>query len=75
MLAMIFGYAIPRYYDVIIPLERRGEGTEPTMAMETKGELGGRPIGNMAERGEVLPEFESDEDRTRSKALNWRSHS
>ncbi|KAF2449826.1 SNF-domain-containing protein [Karstenula rhodostoma CBS 690.94] len=67
MLAIIFGYAIPRYYNALIPVERRGEGTEPTMAMETKGELGGRPIANMAERGEASPEYESDEDRARVK--------
>ena len=70
MLAIMLGYAMPRYYDAMIPLERRGEGTEPTMATETKGELGGRPIANMAERGEVLPEYESDGDRTRSKVAN-----
>jgi solute carrier family 6 GABA transporter-like protein 1 len=67
MLAIILGYAIPRYYDALIPMERRDEGTEPTVAMETKGELGGRPIANMAERGEAPPEYESDEDRVRVK--------
>ena len=67
MLAIILGYAIPRYYDALIPVERRDEGTEPTVAMETKGELGGRPIANMAERGEVSPEYDSDEDNTRVK--------
>lgn len=70
MLAIILGYAIPRYYDALIPVERRGEGSEPTMAMETKGELGGRSIANMAERGETPPEYESDEDRARVKVSN-----
>jgi solute carrier family 6 GABA transporter-like protein 1 len=67
MLGVILGYAIPRYYDALIPMERRGEGTEPRVAMETKNELGGRPIANMAERGEAPPEYESDEDRARVK--------
>ena len=61
MLAIILGYAIPRYYDAMIPIERRDEGTEMTTAMVTKGELGGRPISNMAERGEAPPAYDSEE--------------
>lgn len=61
MLAIILGYAIPRYYDAMIPIERRDEGTETTTAMVTKGELGGRPIANMAERGEAPPAYDSEE--------------
>ncbi|KAF2678015.1 SNF-domain-containing protein [Lentithecium fluviatile CBS 122367] len=61
MLAIIVGYAVPRYYDTLIPIDRRGEGTEPTVAMHTKGELAGRPIGELviAERG-VRGDAESD---------------
>lgn len=43
MVAIILGFAIPKYYDVFIPPQRRGEGTEPTLAMDTKGELAGQP--------------------------------
>ena len=67
MLAIILGYAIPRYYDAFIPIGRRGEGTEPTSAMITKGELGGRPISNMAERGEAPTGYESEEERSATK--------
>ncbi|KAL5462919.1 hypothetical protein PMIN06_001380 [Paraphaeosphaeria minitans] len=70
MLLVIIGYALPRYYDALIPVERRGEGTELTTPMETKGELGGRPIAYMAERGEAPPEYESDENRARIKVAN-----
>lgn len=54
MAAIILGYAIPRYYDLLIPVDRRGEGDEPTIAMQTKGELAGRPIADLvnAERGD-----------------------
>ncbi|KAF2644803.1 SNF-domain-containing protein [Massarina eburnea CBS 473.64] len=54
MLAIILGYAIPKYYDALVPVERRGEGTEPTIAMQTKGEMLGRPVAEVigAERGE-----------------------
>ena len=46
---------------VLFSLTRRGEGTGPTIAMENKGELGGRPVSEMAERGEVPPGYDSDE--------------
>lgn len=53
MLAVVVGYAMPRYYDALVPADRRGEGTEPTVAMQTRGEVAGRPIGHLvdAERG------------------------
>jgi solute carrier family 6 GABA transporter-like protein 1 len=53
MLAVILGYAIPKYYDAFIPVERRREGLEPTVAMQTKGELGGMAIAEVVavERG------------------------
>lgn len=44
MVVIILGFTIPRYYDAFIPYERRGEGTEATIAMETKGEISGAPI-------------------------------
>lgn len=33
---MIGGFIAPRYYDVFIPATRREEGTEATIANETK---------------------------------------
>lgn len=48
IIVMLTGFVMPRYYDAFIPVERRGEGTEPTMAMETKGELAGKPIREVA---------------------------
>ncbi|KAF1968292.1 Sodium:neurotransmitter symporter [Bimuria novae-zelandiae CBS 107.79] len=68
MLAIIMGYAIPRYYDALIPVERREEGTEPTIAMDTKGEFAGRPVAGMAERGAVPAPYESDEDKAARKS-------
>lgn len=61
MLAIIVGYAMPRYYDALIPVERRSEGTDPTVAMETKHELGGKPVEAMAERGEAPFAIENEE--------------
>jgi len=65
MVAIILGYAIPRYYDVLIPVDRRGEGDEPTIVMQTKGELAGRPIGDLvnAERGDG---YSSGSDREKA---------
>lgn len=37
MVIIIAGYIFPRYYDSLIPPERRGEGTEPTVPGELKG--------------------------------------
>ncbi|KAF1359347.1 SNF-domain-containing protein [Lizonia empirigonia] len=55
MVVIILGFTIPRYYDAFIPYERRGEGTEPTVAMETKGEIFGALISDLvkAESGEA----------------------
>ncbi|KAH9873754.1 hypothetical protein IAQ61_004381 [Plenodomus lingam] len=44
MIFIILGFVMPRYYDAFIPIGRRDEGTEPTVATETKGELAGKPI-------------------------------
>jgi solute carrier family 6 GABA transporter-like protein 1 len=44
IIVILLGFVMPRYYDAFIPAERRGEGTEPTVATETKGELAGKPI-------------------------------
>ena len=48
MAVIILGFTIPRYYDAFIPMERRGDGTELTVAMETKNEISGAPIGDLA---------------------------
>lgn len=47
MVVIILGFTIPRYYDAFIPYERRGEGTEPTAAMETKGDIAGAPVSDI----------------------------
>lgn len=64
MVAVILGFTIPRYYDAFIPYERRGEGTEPTFAMETKGEISGAPIGELAaaERGATPMAYSSSQE-------------
>jgi solute carrier family 6 GABA transporter-like protein 1 len=53
IIVVLLGLVMPRYYDAFIPTHRRVEGTEPTVAMETKGELAGKPIAEMvsAEQG------------------------
>jgi solute carrier family 6 GABA transporter-like protein 1 len=64
MVVIILGLTIPRYYDAFIPMERRGEGTEPTIAMQTKDEITGAPIGDLvrAEGGQVTPAYSSSPD-------------
>jgi len=54
IIAILLGLVMPRYYDAFIPVHRRLEGTEPTVAMQTKGEVAGRPIVDMvtAEQGD-----------------------
>lgn len=32
MLLILFGFAMPRYYDIFVPPRRRAEGTEKTIA-------------------------------------------
>ena len=48
IIVILVGFVMPRYYDGFIPVERRGEGTEPTVAMDTKGEINGKPVGAIA---------------------------
>ncbi|KAA8616815.1 Na+-dependent transporter of the SNF family [Pyrenophora tritici-repentis] len=54
IIVILLGLIMPRYYDAFIPVHRRFEGTEPTVAMQTKDELGGRPIADVvtAEQGD-----------------------
>lgn len=47
LIVVLFGLVMPRYYDAFIPIHRREEGTEPTVALETKGEVAGKPIQEM----------------------------
>lgn len=65
MVVIILGFTIPRYYDAFIPYERRGEGTEPTVAMETKGEIFGAPLSDLvkAEGGEAPLAYASSQDQ------------
>ena len=64
MVVIVLGFAIPRYYDAFIPYERRGEGIEPTFAMETKGEIAGAPISDLvkAEGGEAPLAYASSQE-------------
>lgn len=47
IVVVLFGCVMPRYYDAFIPVQRRGEGTEMTTALETKGEVDGMTIGRL----------------------------
>lgn len=64
MVAIILGFTIPRYYDAFIPHERRSEGTEPTVAMEIKGEVASAPASDVvrAEGGGFPPAYGSLQD-------------
>ncbi|KAL6711870.1 hypothetical protein ACN47E_002913 [Coniothyrium glycines] len=66
MVVVLAGFVMPRYYDAFIPVHRRSEGTEPTVAMETKSELAGKPIGDIvnAESGLGSPLRESSSDHS-----------
>jgi solute carrier family 6 GABA transporter-like protein 1 len=48
VVVILVGFVMPRYYDAFIPLHRREEGTEPTTALETKGEVTGMPVSEMS---------------------------
>ena len=63
MVVIIVGFTVPRYYNAFIPYERRGEGTEPTVAMETKGEIAGAPANDFvrAEGGQA-PTYASSQE-------------
>ena len=62
MIVIILGFTIPRYYDAFIPYERRGKGTEPTVAMETKGDIAGAPVSDFvkAEGGQAAYSYSQD---------------
>lgn len=69
IIVVLIGFVMPRYYDAFIPAQRRGEGTEPTVAMETKGEVSGKPVQelSLAEGGNggIMRSSSSDiEDKT-----------
>lgn len=65
MIVVLVGFVMPRYYDAFIPSHRRQEGTEPTVAIETKGELAGKPMRAIsnAENGQGALTRESSSDR------------
>lgn len=64
MVVIILGFTIPRYYDAFIPYERRGEGIEPTYAMETKGDIAGAPVSDVirSEGGEAPMAYASSQE-------------
>lgn len=77
MVVIILGFTVPRYYDAFIPYERRGEGTEPTVAMETKGEISGAPINDLvkAEGGEAPLAYASSQEHVGKDAEHDREAS
>lgn len=66
MVLIMVGFVMPRYYDAFVPIGRRGEGKEPTVATETKGELGGRPARDTirAESGRAALDRTSSDEHT-----------
>jgi solute carrier family 6 GABA transporter-like protein 1 len=66
IIVVLIGFVMPRYYDAFIPINRRGEGTESTTAMETKGEVSGLPITQIADaeggQGGLVRGSSSDHD-------------
>lgn len=62
---ILVGFVMPRYYDAFIPIHRREEGTEPTTAQDTKGELAGMPVSQIAnaEGGQAALARESSSER------------
>ncbi|OAG39801.1 hypothetical protein AYO21_06076 [Fonsecaea monophora] len=48
MLAILLGLFFPRWYDALIPMHRRHEGTEPTVVNEVKGQVVARAINDPA---------------------------
>jgi solute carrier family 6 GABA transporter-like protein 1 len=56
IIVVLLGLVMPRYYDAFIPVQRRFEGTEPTLAVVTKGDFTGMPITETvsAEHGEAV---------------------
>jgi solute carrier family 6 GABA transporter-like protein 1 len=78
---VLVGFVMPRYYDAFIPMERRYEGTEPTIAMDTKGEVAGLPVSEIgnAEGGHghttISRESSSErEDKAVKEEAPYRSH-
>ncbi|CAO2656874.1 Nn.00g056770.m01.CDS01 [Neocucurbitaria sp. VM-36] len=64
IIVILLGFVMPRYYDAFIPIERRSEGTEATVAMETKNELAGRPAADMIyAEGGFVREGSSDHEK------------
>jgi solute carrier family 6 (neurotransmitter transporter, GABA) member 1 len=61
MVIIIAGFVMPRYYDIFIPPHRRGEGTEETVALVTKGDTPAARI--MDESGELGGDSESNEEK------------
>jgi len=71
VLVILVGCVMPRYYDGFIPVHRRQDGTEPTTALETKGEVKGMPVLEMENvengQGGLARSSESEHEVKKSK--------
>jgi solute carrier family 6 GABA transporter-like protein 1 len=79
IVVVLVGFVMPRYYDAFIPHHRRDEGTEPTTAMQTKGEFAGMPVAEIdnAEggHGALVRDSSSDQETKAVKEGDSRYHS
>ncbi|KAH9879102.1 hypothetical protein J1614_002537 [Plenodomus biglobosus] len=75
MIVMIVGFVMPRYYDAFIPVARRGEGAEPTVAAQTKGDLAGKSIREVvnAEAGLAAGDRCSSDQRTLTDGKDFKA--
>jgi solute carrier family 6 GABA transporter-like protein 1 len=72
IIVVLLGLVMRSYCDAFIPVERPFEGTEPTVACETKGELAGKPIAEMnsSEHGEaVVVKYSTSEQEVDDKHI------
>jgi solute carrier family 6 GABA transporter-like protein 1 len=60
LIIVTLGFIVPRWYDVFIPLHRRGDGDQPTVANISKGDLDGESDENLENR---LDSSSSDQEK------------
>ena len=72
LLMILVGFIIPRYYDVFIPVHRRDEGAEQTVACEPREEVAAKVVDG-GSGGAAALDRSSHEGRG-SKRLSEDSH-